>query len=513
MEQNCDIEETTEDIYLLAEQKIQFGENLRRFIDQHGKIDGLQKLSRKINQELKFLGKVYKSRNLKKEHLQCSNLTHFSALVDTLKTVDNCHSVNKIFTLYNRKTTVDIICDNGLTWMKVIARNPKSLSQIYMGNASYGVRSIVDQAEEYIECAKLHPCLFQTPKGWFDSNNLVLNVEKTQLLRFSYQRDWSPTQFVCGDGIPLNTTRSANFLGVKVDSRLDWSDHIDCLAGQISRHCYALRVLAREIVFVFTNGIGNNLATKLEKLGIIVKGNRTSVHDIIEESDSEASEDEHSIPTTLINNYNEPLELSTKNIDNIKKVNLDVSAMLAYCCSVANGSAFLYDFDVPVLKQQAEWERQRPVKPILDNFFKGKQLYCCETAKESFENIVNTVGGPTEKNRAEELMKRVIILPDNATFKDTKEGSEGSEIFHQAQFTKGKILDLGGKIRQRSLTVFMFGDQIQAITVTSNDGFVRAAKQQNINFVVFVHESRALTEQKELIQAKPLNLEENKSTS
>ncbi|CAG9769458.1 unnamed protein product [Ceutorhynchus assimilis] len=430
MEQNCDIEETTEDIYLLAEQKIQFGENLRRFIDQHGKIDGLQKLSRKINQELKFLGKVYKSRNLKKEHLQCSNLTHFSALVDTLKTVDNCHSVNKIFTLYNRKTTVDIICDNGLTWMKVIARNPKSLSQIYMGNASYGVRSIVDQAEEYIECAKLHPCLFQTPK----------------------------------------------------------------------------------IVFVFTNGIGNNLATKLEKLGIIVKGNRTSVHDIIEESDSEASEDEHSIPTTLINNYNEPLELSTKNIDNIKKVNLDVSAMLAYCCSVANGSAFLYDFDVPVLKQQAEWERQRPVKPILDNFFKGKQLYCCETAKESFENIVNTVGGPTEKNRAEELMKRVIILPDNATFKDTKEGSEGSEIFHQAQFTKGKILDLGGKIRQRSLTVFMFGDQIQAITVTSNDGFVRAAKQQNINFVVFVHESRALTEQKELIQAKPLNLEENKST-
>lgn len=107
---------------------------------------------------------MYKNKNLKKEHLQCSNLTHFSALVDTLKMMENCHSVNRIFNLEDRKITVDIICDSGLTWIKVVARNPKSLSQIYMGNASYGVRSIVDQADEYLECAKLHPCLFQTPK-------------------------------------------------------------------------------------------------------------------------------------------------------------------------------------------------------------------------------------------------------------------------------------------------------------------------------------------------------------
>lgn len=46
--------------------------------------------------------------------------------------------------------------------------------------------------------------------------------------------------------------------------------------------------------------------------------------------------------------------------------------MLAYCSSVTNGSANLYDFNVPVLKQQAEWERLRPQKPILDAFFKGK---------------------------------------------------------------------------------------------------------------------------------------------
>lgn len=53
----CDAEEN-EDIYALAEQKIEFGESLKSYIDEHPDIDGLQKLCRKINQELKFLRKV-----------------------------------------------------------------------------------------------------------------------------------------------------------------------------------------------------------------------------------------------------------------------------------------------------------------------------------------------------------------------------------------------------------------------------------------------------------------------
>lgn len=106
---------------------------------------------------------------MKKEHLQCSNLTHFAALIEVLKTVKNCKSVNKVFLLDDKKVTVDIVSDGGLTWTKVIARNPKSVSQICMGNASYGVRSIIDQAEEFSECAKLHPCLFQTPKVFSQS--------------------------------------------------------------------------------------------------------------------------------------------------------------------------------------------------------------------------------------------------------------------------------------------------------------------------------------------------------
>lgn len=47
----------------------------------------------------------------------------------------------------------------------VIARNPKSLSALSAGKASYGARSILDQAEDYLECAQLYPCMYQPPKA------------------------------------------------------------------------------------------------------------------------------------------------------------------------------------------------------------------------------------------------------------------------------------------------------------------------------------------------------------
>lgn len=390
--------ENTTNLKGLAVEKIEFGENLIKSLLEFGDIEGIQKLVRKIKQELAFLKKICRDNKIKKEHLQCSNLTHFNALVQTLNDIKICQSVNKVFIFDGRKITVDIVCEGGLSWIKVIARNPKSISQICMGDASYGVRSILDQAEEYLECAQLYPCLFQTPN----------------------------------------------------------------------------------ITFVFANGISSELAVELESLGIIVKGNRLK---------------NLNLENVTFETYES--ELTTQNTSHINKINLDVSAMLAYVSSVTNGSCKKYVFSVPVLTQQAEWESKRPVKPILDSYFKDKKLYCCETARASFVEIVQTVGGPNERIRAQEFLKKIIVLPDNATAIDTMETNANAEVFNNVQFTSDKTLTVGGKIRERSLTIFTFGDRIQAVTVTANDGFVRAAKQQGINFVVFVHESRALTEQKE----------------
>lgn len=111
------------------------------------------------------LFQIRQSNSIQVEHLQCSNLTHFKAVIDVMQKVKQISSICKVFTLPNGNLTVEIVCDNGLTWIKVIARNLNGLNRIGTGDANVvTARSVIDQAEEYLECAKLHPFLFQTPK-------------------------------------------------------------------------------------------------------------------------------------------------------------------------------------------------------------------------------------------------------------------------------------------------------------------------------------------------------------
>lgn len=43
----------------------------------------------------------------------------------------------------------------------------------------------------------------------------------------------------------------------------------------------------------------------------------------------------------------------------------------------------------------------------------GRKLVCCETAHRDFLEILQTVGGETEKQRASEMLKRVSVVSDN----------------------------------------------------------------------------------------------------
>lgn len=78
---------------------------------------------------------------------------------------------------------------------------------------------------------------------WFQENNLKLNVNKTQSLHFEYFSNQEPLRIQYGEGI-LDESTEADFLGIKIDNRLDWSAHISCLAGTLSSCCYAFKILS-----------------------------------------------------------------------------------------------------------------------------------------------------------------------------------------------------------------------------------------------------------------------------
>lgn len=177
-------------------------------------------------------------------------------------------------------------------------------------------------------------------------------------------------------------------------------------------------------------------------------------------------------------NNEKPPSILQNDENNKKKLNLDITTLIAYVSQLTNGGKH-WKFQEKILTEQAELERKEPLKPMLDSHFNNKELICCETAFNSFKEILDMLGGEQEKARSFEFLKNVKILPDVP---------EPKNILN---------LNVSAQIKERSLKIFAFGVFHKAVTITSNSGFVRSAQMQNIDVPVFIHSARALTERKQ----------------
>ncbi|KAG5348484.1 CG025 protein, partial [Acromyrmex charruanus] len=389
-------DEIGDELLQCLEEKIASGHSMVERLKLMDKIDGIDKLIRKIHQEIKFLEKVQYTGNLNKKHLQSSNLTHLDAMVARLSCAKDPISVMRPFKYQKSRLEVDIVCNNGASWVKVIARNARALTLISLGNGEYGQKSVLDQANSYLVCSKCHLHHYRPP----------------------------------------------------------------------------------DVIFHFAYGVEVPLALQLEQMGITVEGDRieTNNENLNKQDELDLSKGSTSDSEKDLNMDLQSLNTSVLSTE-IKLLNLDVSALLAYVTNMANGYNN-YVYREPLLMQQAEMERKRPIKPILENLFRDKELIICRTAYNNFMNIIDVIGGPNETQRAQELLKKVRIVDD---------------------VTTGRIMELrlGGKIKDRSRLIFATGESMKSITVSANEGFVRAARMQGIECTVFLHEPRSLSEVKE----------------
>lgn len=95
--------------------------------------------------------------------MQSTNLIHLNAIVERLLSANEPINVLRPFKYQNSRLEVDIVCDGGSSWVKVVARNAKALTLISQGNAEYGQKSVFDQADSYLKCAKNHPHMYKPP--------------------------------------------------------------------------------------------------------------------------------------------------------------------------------------------------------------------------------------------------------------------------------------------------------------------------------------------------------------
>ncbi|XP_022239913.1 UPF0415 protein C7orf25 homolog isoform X2 [Limulus polyphemus] len=412
---------------------------------------GGAKLRRKIEAELRFLKRV-----TKEEQLRSTNLPYLAALFNCSMTVEDLVEVLKPFPYTNQnnkqqKIVVDIVAGCGETWIKVVARKPQALFMTCLGASGYGKKSIVDQAKELVSAAEQNLWMFKPPRvqlwmasGVTKSLKKILENEGVRVLGEEVDDDTTSFYLLNPQDIfnsELNILTEKDKPSENSESCLPESDASNVVEA------------TKKFEWRVSEKICTSEPTSTDEF-INARAKDTN-----KKSSTEVASERLCLCVSIADEtVDNTLSASKLNDLYANTLNLDISTMLAYVSNLTNGRAY-YKFQELILTDQAKRERLHPVKPQLDNLFKGRKLVCCKTALEDFQQIVSTVGGENEKNRAAALIKQLHVVSDQ---------------------TSDKSLSLfgTGRMRQRSQVIFGTGDSIQAVTVTANQGFVRAAKAQ-----------------------------------
>ena len=149
-----------------------------------------------------------------------------------------------------------------------------------------------------------------------------------------------------------------------------------------------------------------------------------------EDGDEDDDEEEDEDQMESSEESEDETEIDYEGIDETK-LNLDITAMIAYVSSLTNGRN-MFQFREKILSEQAAWERSNPVKPELDKIFLNKELICCQSAMTDFQTILNTLGGESERERGLKLIERIKVVPDRQSSKTEGLHMSGESVKDQS---------------------------------------------------------------------------------
>ncbi|CAN6852546.1 unnamed protein product [Brassica oleracea] len=167
-------------------------------------------------------------------------------------------------------------------------------------------------------------------------------------------------------------------------------------------------------------------------------------------------------------------------------VNFDTTALVALVSGIANGCAErILDMPEVVLEEkfkgntvfviaQARSEVEISVLVRMGDVLSGKRGIVCKSVVSEFEELVSMYAGPNERQRAEQLLKSLMVVNDNPT-------------------ERVMGLPTTRKLAMKNKIVFGTGDRWGAPTLTANMGFVRAVAQSGMSLSTIEHSPRALT--------------------
>jgi exonuclease III len=77
--------------------------------------------------------------------------------------------------------------------------------------------------------------------GWFSVNNLTLNMEKTNIVKFSSNKRESKNLQITYHNILLSSVNNIKFLGLQLDENINWEMHVQKILPKLCSACYLIR--------------------------------------------------------------------------------------------------------------------------------------------------------------------------------------------------------------------------------------------------------------------------------
>jgi hypothetical protein len=122
--------------------------------------------------------------------------------------------------------------------------------------------------------------VFNKINKWFHSNLLMLNCDKTSFLQFTSKANKETKMQILCSSKAIATIKSIKFLGLTLDTALNWKHHISELIPRLNRACFAIRSIKPFMSLNVLRSTYFLYAHSIISYGLIFWGNSTESDDV-----------------------------------------------------------------------------------------------------------------------------------------------------------------------------------------------------------------------------------------
>jgi hypothetical protein len=113
--------------------------------------------------------------------------------------------------------------------------------------------------------------------NWFAAYKFVLNINKTNIINFATTWSTNPLLEVSFDNIVMNEVPEIKFLGIQIDSKLNWKSHVEYILPKLSSAIFVIRSLSYFMSSETLQMVYFSYFRSIIKYGIIFWGNLTNI--------------------------------------------------------------------------------------------------------------------------------------------------------------------------------------------------------------------------------------------